>query len=177
MGVLDFFKRRGKGKELTEQQKISIHSIFSGESSRSLSEREDAALLGINREMIHDDSLEKWLEKLSVLKSEEDEPIVDMNMMALRIKSSCLIRTSFVDPIDARIHMLEAEQFVERVELDMDEDTYDYGGTNFLEAVKDVIVTGWSDSVNGRKAKLLKVTSKAFEVSVPEQQQKQKVMP
>jgi hypothetical protein len=55
------------------------------------------------------------------------------------------------------------------VEMEMDEDTYEYGGTNLLEAIAKVIQTAWSDAKSGRKAKLLKVTPRVFEISMPTQ--------
>ncbi len=171
--ILSALMNRGKGKELSDLQKAVVHSITAAEGSRPLSEHEEAQNLGINRAMIQDDGLLKWLDALAKVKgSDPNYPIIDLNMLALRIKASPLLRTSYVDEADAKIAMLEAEQFIDRVEMELDEDTYDYGGTNFLEAMKDIIITSWADSTNGRKAKLLKVQPKAFEISVPEQQQK-----
>lgn len=172
LGIL----RRGK-KEPSELQKAAIHSIIAGESGRTASEREDAAILGINLNMIQDEGLTKWLDRLSVIKTNgkdgnPSDAFVDLNMLALRFKCSSLIRTSYVEAADAQIAMMEAEQFVDRIEMDLDEDNYEYGGTNLLEAICDVIKTSWADSVNGRKAKLLKVSPKVFEVNLPEQQKK-----
>lgn len=168
--------RRGK-KEPSDLQKAVMANIITSDAGRTASEREDAALLGINLNMIQDEGLTKWLDRLSVIKTDghdgnPGEAIVDLNMLALRFMCSSLIRTSYVEPIDAEIAMMETEQFVNRIELQLPEDSYEFGGSNLLEAICAVIKTSWADAVNGRKAKLLKVSPRVFEVNLPEQQKK-----
>jgi len=77
-----------------------------------------------------------------------------------------------VDPIDVEIAQLEVERFIDRVEMNMDEDTYEFGGTNLLEAFGKIIQTAWSDAKDGKKARLLKAQGRVIEVGMPEKKTK-----
>jgi len=128
--------RRGK-KETSEAHKIVMHSAVLGDSQRPIAEAEIVQALGINIHTIEDDKLNHYLEQLSFIKNGEGEVVdVDLNALALRVMATKLIRASWVDPIDVDIAQLDMEAMIHRVEMDMDEDTYEYGGTNFLEAVR-----------------------------------------
>jgi hypothetical protein len=164
-----------ESKEPSELSKVLMHAAFSGEAGRPITEHEMMESLGINVHMIEDTSLTHFLEELSKERNDKKEIVgFDLDIVALRIMVSKLIRTSYVDPIDAQIAQLETERFITRIEMELDEDTYEYGGTNFLEACGKIISTAWSDSINGRKAKILKVMPKAFEISVPSEAEKKK---
>lgn len=161
------FLRRNK-KTNSETSMIATHAAIMSDASRPVSETEMMEQLGINIHMIEDDKLNTFLETISVVKDCKGKIEVDLNTLALRIMSTKLIRASWVDPIDVDIAQLELERLINRVEMDMDEDTYEYGGTNLLEAMAKVIQTAWSDAKNGRKAKLMKVTPRIYEITMTE---------
>ncbi|RLI22927.1 hypothetical protein DRO45_00140 [Candidatus Bathyarchaeota archaeon] len=178
MKFLDrLFKR---GQKNGEAEQALIHGLAVGESQRPLTEQEMLEALGINIHMIEDQSVKDILSGMSYdVRVTEDGKVVptgdvDINMLAMTVATSKLIRTSYVDPIDAEIGQLEAERFVLRQLIGMDEDTYELGGHNFLDALSQIIKTAWSDAKHGRKAKLLKVMAKSFEVRTPEQTGKEK---
>jgi len=166
MGLFKLFKR--KKPQNTELQNASAYAVLLGDSQKSPQEMEILERQGINIHMIEDSNLNTYLEKMSVIEN-NGKSEVDLNAFALRIMATKLIRASWVDPIDVDIAQLELERLINRVEMDMDEDTYEYGGTNLLEAIAKVIQTAWSDAKGGRKAKLLKVTPRVFEISMPTQ--------
>ena len=164
------FKWLHRNKGQSKEVKAAVMTgVLMGEAQRPISQQEIIEQLGINIHIIEDDRLNALLEGMAVMRNKDgnvDE--VDLDALALRVMASKLIRSSWVDPIDADIAQLEVERFINRVEMNMDEDTYEYGGTNLLEAVGKIIQTAWSDAKNGRKAKLLKVTPRVFEISMPE---------
>jgi len=162
------FLRRNK-KDNKETNLVATHALLMGGASRPVSETEMMEQLGINIHMIEDDKLNSFLEKISIIKDGDDKvEDIDLNTLALRIMSTKLIRASWVDPIDVDIAQLEVEALIDRIELDMDEDTYEFGGSNLLEAMGKVIQTAWSDAKGGRKAKLMKVTPRVYEISMTE---------
>lgn len=160
--------RRGDNSDRAEGKFQVTHGILSGDSMRPQSEQEMIEQLGINYHMLEDDELSRILMNLAITKNDGQEAEIDLNALAMRIDASKVIRASYVEPIDAEIAQLEAERSVNRIELSLNEDTYEYGGTNLLEAYSRFVKTAWSDATKGRKAKLLKVISKSFEVNIPE---------
>ena len=163
------FLKRNKGDGNTETKLVGMHAVLMGDSQRPLSESEMIEQLGINIHIIEDDKLNSFLEQICLIKDKQGKVLdVDLNALALRIMATKLIRSSWVDPIDVDIAQLELERLINRVEMDMDEDTYEYGGTNLLEAIAKVVQTAWSDAKGGRKAKLLKVSPRVFEINMPE---------
>jgi len=148
---------------------VATHAALMGSLSRPVSDTEMMEQLGINIHMIEDDKLNSFLENISTIKDGDNKITdIDLNTLALRIMSTKLIRASWVDPIDVDIAQLEVEALIDRIELDMDEDTYELGGSNLLEAMGKVIQTSWSDAKNGRKAKLMKVSPKVYEITMTE---------
>ncbi len=174
MGALDRF-RRGK-KENQEVRNAMKYGAVMGEAGRPVTDQEMMESLGINIHVIEDERLTSMLER-AAFQNNGNEEGVDLNLFSLRIMTSKLIRSSWVDRIDAMIGQLEAERLVNRIELNMDEDTYEYGGTNLLDAMVKLIQTAWSDATDGRKAKLLKVTPRVFEIGMRETKKKEGVLP
>jgi len=145
-----------------------LHAGVLGDSQRPISQQELMQQMGINLQIIEDEGLNSLLEQMSFIKNDDGTMKVDLDTLALRVQNSKLIRTSFVDPIDAEIAQLENERFIDRIEMNMDEDLYEFGGTNLLEAFGKVIQTAWSDAKDGQKARLLKATGRVIEVGMPE---------
>lgn len=181
MGLFGVFDRlRGKSQEPSDFQKAMIHSIVTADTQKTQAEHEEAQQLAINLPMLRDDYLLKTLESMAIVKyysqadKEKKNPLAHINwdLLALRAKASPLIRTSYVDPIDTLIAQVESEIFVLRIEMNLNEDEYELGGTNFLEAMGDIFMTAWSDAKEGRKAKLLKVAPREYQISIPEPQKK-----
>jgi len=164
---LNPFKR--KQTDQSDTKAFATYGAIMGDASRPASETEIMETLGINIHIIEDEKLMALLDRMVDTKDENGNPNgVDLDNLALRVMATKLIRGSWVDPIDVDIAQLEVERLINRIEMNMDEDTYEYGGTNLLEAIAKVIQTAWSDAKGGRKAKLLKVTPKVFEISMPE---------
>jgi len=173
-------KIRGQTKVDPELKRAMVHAGVLGDSQRPISQQELLQQMGINLQIIEDEGLNSLLERMSFIENKDNDGnetvTVDLDTLALRVMSSKLIRTSFVDPIDAEIAQLEVDRFIDRVEMNMDEDTYEFGGTNLLEAFGKVIQTAWSDAKNGKKARLLKASGRVIEVGMP-QSKKEGVMP
>jgi len=169
------FNKKSQTSEDVKQ--TALHGLVQGDSQRPMTQQQMMEQLGINIHMIEDDTVKQMLQSMSVEVKENNGKLVttgniDVNMLAMLVMTSKLIRTSFVDPIDSEIGMLDAERFVIRQEIDFDEETYELGGSNLNDAISQLIKTAWCDAKNGRKAKLLKVTAKTFEVRMPEAKKK-----
>lgn len=177
MGVLGILsKLRGKGgAQASEFDKAVVHALVSADTQRSETEHEEARLLAINKPLLMDDWLLGTLERLAVIEWTDDKGQprvhVDWDALAMRTKDSPVLRGSYVDPIDAQIRMVKSRRFAGRIELMTSEDEYELGATNFYEAMDDHYATTWADATNGRKAKLLKVSPRQFEISMPEHKQ------
>lgn len=167
--LLNWNPFRRNQKDPSELRTIATYGAIMGEAQRPQQEAEMMEQLNINIHIIEDEKLNSYLEQIATKVDEKGNPNgIHLDNMALRILTSKLIRSSWVDPIDVDIAQLEVERLVNRIEMNMDEDTYEYGGTNLLEAVAKVVQTAWSDAKGGRKAKLLKVTPRILEISMPE---------
>ena len=168
--VFDFLKRKKEGNELKDAMK---YGAMLGEAQRGISDQELIEGLGINIHMVEDGELNALLKGLSTHKNSDDSIDVDFDVLALRVMSSKLLRSSWLDPIDTMIGQLEAERLVTRIEMNMDEDTYEYGGTNLLESLSKIIQAAYSDAKDGRKAKLLKVSPRVFEIAMRDTKKKE----
>lgn len=168
------FKLFRRNKEQNPELKsATTYATVLGESQRSPMDRELMEQLGINIHLIEDEGLNNLLNQLAILKDKDGNPNeYDMNALALRVMASKLIRGSWVDPIDVEIAQLELECFMDRIEMSLDEDAYEFGGTNLLEAIAKVIYTAWSDAKGGRKAKLMKVRARVLETAITEARKK-----
>jgi len=170
--VFDFLKRKKEGSELKDAMK---YGALMGDAQRGIADQEIMEGLGINPHMIEDEKLNTLLDNLTRVKNPQTNEVIaiDMDALSLRVMISKLIRSSWLDPIDATIGQLEAERFITRVEMNMNEDEYEYGGTNLLESISKIIQTAYSDAKDGRKAKLLKVTPRVFEIGMHETKKKE----
>lgn len=165
-----FNRNKGQNQEL---QGATAYAFVLGDSQRPPEETEAEKLLGINIHLLEDVELNDLLNQIALLKGKDGNPNdIDLNALALRVMASKLIRGSWVDPIDVDIAQLELERLINRIEMDMDEDTYEYGGTNLLESIAKVVQTAWSDAKYGRKAKLMKVSARVLETTVTEPKKK-----
>jgi len=159
----------GRKKEGSEIKAAMTHGTVLGDTQRGIPDQELLQELGINIHMLEDDNLTALLKALSTSNKKNE----DLDDLALRVMSSKLIRSSWLDPIDTMIGQLEAERLITRIEMNMNEDEYEYGGTNLLEAISKIIQTAYSDAKDGRKAKLLKVSPRVFEIAMRETKKKE----
>lgn len=167
--------KKSEGQE--ELRHTAIHGLVVGDSQRSMTQQQTMELLGINVHMIEDEKVDDIFRQLA-LKIEKDGDgnpkitNVDLNVLGMIIEKSKVIRTSFIDPIDSELGQIRAKIAVIKMKAQMDEETFDLGGSNFLSSYEDYIKTAWCDAKNGRKAKLLKVYAKALEIRTPTEKKK-----
>ncbi len=187
-GFLGRILGKGGKPDAIEYRRTMVHNIVGNEMGKPMTETEAARELGIDLQMIEDDNVNRVLRYMSGMETKavgaDGQPIMDasgqavtdgdmdLNMLATMFMTSKLIRTGYADPIDVEIAQAEAQLFVDRIELDLNEDEYELGGTNFLDALKQIILMNFSCAKNGRMAKLLKVTGKAYEIRMPGERKK-----
>jgi hypothetical protein len=176
---------RGTRPKLSPAEEMAYsHGLVVADSGRTQSEIEHIRELGINRDLIDDDKLDQFLESFSmqtVLQPDPKDPkkmrevrIAVPRWAAVFIARSSLIRTSYMDPIDAAIGQIRTRRLLRKVKMSMSEEEYENGGALLLDAVRLITDTAWCDAINGRKAKLLKVSPKTFEIQWRDQQKGQK---
>lgn len=180
--VLDGLKKKlgaGERPSISQEGKVAFaHGITIADAQRSQSDYEAARELGINLHMINDDKVNSFLEGMAISQTIGKDPFTHKDVIvrsavpkyaAVFIARSSLIRTSMIDPIDAQIGMLETKDLLMEVQMSMTEEEYEGGGALMMDAVKLITDTAWLDAQNGRKAKLMKVSPKSYEVSFKEQ--------
>jgi hypothetical protein len=171
--VFDRLFKRGEDKQSKEQMKLALsHGVLAGESSRPQTTQEQMMQLGINIHTIEDENVVDTIN--AFIKFCGEQGIVDFDLFALRNLVTKLIRTSRLDRIDAYILSLKARQILRRIEMNMPNELVEIGVLNYIESIEIVLATAFCDSIGGWKAKLLKVTPRYFEITMPEQKKNQK---
>lgn len=182
--VKDKILRRGKRDP--EYSKALGLAYTQGQGQKPLSEQEWREQLGINYELLHDEFIEAMLQARCykpgrIVKIKDDGgnereiivPELDRDMAALRTLMSHLNRTSFITSEEGELIKLYMERTIIGIEMKMDEDDYDLGEGNLLDAINVLIRLAVDDAVEGRKAKLIKTIPRRTEITVnPEQRKK-----
>lgn len=149
------------------------HGMVVADAGRSVSEIEAIRELGINRLMITDEKLDLMLEGMSFRTEMVPDPVSGKKVprrftvpkwAAVFIARSQLIRTSYIDKIDAHIGMIKTRRLLRKAKMKMTEEEYEEGGALLLEAVELITDTAWCDAVEGKKPKLLKVSPRTYEI-------------
>ena len=171
----------GKKKGLGQTEKLAFaHGITVSDSGKTQTDIEVQRELGINRLLITDDDMNDLVKGMAfnvVKVIGSDGKLVEQTTIVPRwaavfIIRSQLIRTSYNSKHDAYIGMLETEDLLDKVAMQMSELEYENGGSLLLQAIQLLAETAWSDSIEGRKAKLLKVSPKTYEIGFRGQDKK-----
>lgn len=132
---------------------------------------------GTNYELLHDDPVEEVLNEMmyerAVILNEKTgqyEVIkranIDLNMVGLRLTTSHLNRASFNSIKDVEILKCKQRAMTKLVKMQMRPDTFTLGMSTFLSGVEFTTEIGLNDSVEGKKAKLLKTIPRVTSVEV-----------
>lgn len=180
---------RKSEEQLTEQDHFYASGLFSSENQKTQSEIDQNRDMGTNLHMITDDGLLTQIEQFCKYQVEvpkvemipdgkggfvphvtmETKDMVDWNMIALRALCTNVLCTRWIDPRDADYYKESLEYELEELKEQMSHSEYQRKAALF-DAVKPILLTAIDDAVNGRKARLLKVQIKGFEVDVRHQQ-------
>jgi hypothetical protein len=181
---------RHNTEQLNEQDHYYANNLFTSENGKLNSQVEEHQALGTNIHMIEDGGLFEQIESFckypqamiiyeSVVahnqitgeprtllqpKTVESETI-DWNMMSLRELMSKIIATRWISQADADIYKEEIEYAIEEIIENLSHDEFQRKA-QFYRNAKFIILTAIDDAVNGRKARLLKVQLKGFELNV-----------
>ncbi len=132
---------------------------------------------GTNYELLHDDPLEEVLNEMmydrAVVfdKTKNDYVVVkrakiNLNMVGLRLASSHVNRTSFNDKQDVEMLKCDLRAMTKLVKMQSPPDTFSLGMSTFLMGAEYYDTIGLNDSVDGKKAKLLKTIPRVNTVEV-----------
>jgi len=172
------------GKELSDLSKAMLVTGAGGQAKQSLPDIEMRKLLGINRDMIKDDWVLGFLEAQSLIPIQvkdqqgklHDVMRVNWDIAALRICASPVNRTSIIGKNEAELIKLINESIVDLIELQMDEDEYELGQTNALDAINVYLRFAVNDAYEGKKANLLKTIQTATRYEIGEAKEGKKAI-
>jgi len=148
------------------------YGIACTEAAKNTEELRAQELQGIDRYFVISEELESTLDWLIKWAEKNNYSNYFNHFIAIKIRLCTLIRTSFVDPIDADIAMLDAEHAIGKFKLSLKNHDYKLGLGSILDAFNLVEQSAWCDAKNGRKLKIMKFTGKRIEITQPETQQK-----
>jgi hypothetical protein len=132
---------------------------------------------GTNYELLHDDPLEEVLNGMmyerAIVWNEKENAYqiipranVDLNMLGLRLTASHVNRASFNSATDVEIAKCELRAMTKLVKMQCRPDTFSLGMSTFLTGVEYYNTISLNDSVDGKKAKLLKTIPRVTSVEV-----------
>lgn len=182
MKILDRILHRNVGMSPLQQQIVS--NVMTGEGSRPLSDIEMQQMLGINIHLIEDERLTRILEGMAVYtvqnKDKEgnitESTEVDLAALVLRMLQSKLFHTAYTTPIGAEIGIIRSRCILRRIKMRMSDEEYEAGGSLLVDACQQHNTIAWYDSIQGKKAMLMKITPRAVEVTVSERKMKKEGM-
>jgi hypothetical protein len=170
MKVIDWILRK-KGKQRTDAENAFIHGVLAGDVSKAPDEQQLQRELGINLPLIEDDRVSGLLHGLAsqlVTDGAGNKDVqFDLDMVALAVQTSHLIRTSFLGPLDAEIGMLRARRLLRKIKMKMSHEVFEAGGGNVVDSCQQIIDSSYCDAVGGQKAMLLKVYERKYEIRTP----------
>jgi hypothetical protein len=132
---------------------------------------------GTNYELIHDDPLEEVLNDLMYESAVAQDPAtkqwivikraqINLNMVGLRMVASHVNRCSFNDRKDIEVLKPKMRAMTKLVKMQMRPDTFTLGMSTFIAGFEYATNIALNDSVDGKKAKLLKTIPKITSVEV-----------
>lgn len=173
--------RRDNRQQLREEASLAI-PIMASDSARAPSDIETQQQLGINIHMIESDDLMDDLTKLAerhyrIPAFNDGKPVVDEKgnhvfeervfyhpvFMTLKVHMDKLFSTRYLDPIDAEIAICQVEYEFNKLKMQLNYEEYTQWGS-YIDALKRMAVSAICDSKKGRKAQLMKITSRAYEM-------------
>jgi len=185
LNPLKWFK--GKEDQLTDQDHVYGSSAFAGSVQKPETDQESRRDLAINIHMIEDEGLIEqiqqfcrvptltpiYIEKLDnegnvverKIEKFQETYTMDYKMLALRFYLSKLIATRWIDSIDADIYKLKFEYNIRRLKQSLEPGEYKRKAPIY-DAVLFQGLMAIDDAINGRKARLMKVQLRGFEVAV-----------
>ncbi len=170
-------RKWGKGKP--NRENLDFGRTFAyGQSSKGDSAVEFDKVLGVNRELIHDPFLEDLMESTCVrwgaVYDEQGNPTKlvpvgrDYDGLAMRVLLSPLNRVSFISEKTATHLKHLARRALIGVEMNTPEHEFSMGHGNFHDSMLVMITQSIDDSIDGKKAMLLKRQARVTGVEVSE---------
>jgi len=157
--------RRNKNQD-KEMRKAIMSNVLVADASRPLPEERMTRELGINIHMIEDSHILDTLNQLIAITRESG--YIDFDLYALRNLVTKLLRTSRLEKIDAFILLKKSKIILRNIKMNMSDSLVALGVLNYIDSIEILLWTAITDAVGGWKGKLLKVTPKVFEISMPE---------
>jgi len=175
--------RKDDGHRFREEVGLAI-PVLASDSARAPSDIETQQQLGINIHMIESEDLMDDLGKLAErhyrvpayndgkkVVDEKGNPVFEERVyyhpvfMTLKVHMDKLFSTRYLDPIDAEIAICQVEYEFNKLKMQLGYEEYRQWGS-YVDALKRMAVSAICDSKKGRKAQLMKITSKGYEMRI-----------
>lgn len=142
-----------------ETRRTALRGVLS---EAAFEEEELKRRMGADFYMIRSQTLEKQFNELKELNKTNEAMLY--NLMALQAMCDNICATSWVDKDYAKLMFIKVRKTLLRVEMSMPETLYSLGFSNLLEQYGNIAALRLQDSINGRKAQLLKKTVREIKV-------------
>lgn len=132
--------------------------------------------LGINPFLLYDEDALRVIQSLAFQETAPGSGKFKANpeYAALFVQASYLPRASFLSAIDAEIGIRRASINLRHIQMRMSEDQFEAGGGIFVSSVLNtIIIPNFLSGVDGKLAKLTKVSPKSMEVTYREDRSKE----
>jgi hypothetical protein len=154
----------------TEFEMSLLHGLAQVEEGKTAADSEMQKLLAESGIIMQDPSLDRLLQGMSRYKyTAPDKSVYEGTIpknVAMAILNSHLIRSSYIDPIEAQIGILNARCILRRVKMKMSEEEYERGGALVVDAAYEIIRLNYLSAINGREALVMKSQSKTVNLGV-----------
>lgn len=125
--------------------------------------------LGINPYLLYSEEAIALIKALAIQPNKDGTYVVNPRYAALLIQADYTPRASFMAPIDAEIGIRRAAIMIRRIKMKMTEAEYESGGALVADSVHNTIITpNYLSGIEGKIAKLTKVSPKSMEVTYRE---------
>jgi len=165
--MLDRFRRKKNGNK--ELKGAITHAAVMGDAQRPIPQQKVMEQLGINIHMIEDTNVSDAVNQLIAISLKQG--YIDFDLYALRNLVTKLLRTSRLEKIDAFILLKKVKVILRNIKMNMPDYLIEWGVLNYVDSIEVLLWTAINDAVGGWKGKLLKVTPRVFEISMPEKKE------
>ena len=165
-----------RGKQRPSELEVSLlHGTALAESGKLTSEAEYQRLLAESGLIMQDTNLERFFLGMAKYQYKYVDPVdgkekVGEGMIpknvSMFVLQSHLLRSGYIDPLEAQIMLLDVRCQLRRVKMKMTEQEYEQGGALIVDAAYTVIKDNILSSINGREILVMKSSSKSMEVKL-----------
>ena len=148
--------------KVTETEGALSYGLLASDGQRTISEQEYLEQLGFNPHLMRTHRLESIVSRLYEL-AEKSDPQTRYHFITIATAIDGIFRVSRNSRVDSVIGYMRVRRALRHVKMHMPKIK---GFADWIEVLDTLVMTAWNDSVDGWKARLTKVSSRAYEISM-----------